>query len=345
MVQNDASMKKHWPDAAALGVWMRENVEGFAGQPVLSKFEGGQSNPTFKITSDSGVYVLRRKPSGPVLPSAHAVDREYKVLSAMAEAGIPVPRVRAMCADAAVIGSIFYIMDFVPGRIFWDPRLPDLPVADRTAIFDSMNETIARIHNLDPDTIGLGDFGRKENYLERQISRWTRQYEASKTGPNDSMERLIDWLPRHLPPEHPARIVHGDYRLDNVLIHPTQPRIVAVLDWELSTIGNPVADFAYHLMTWRFAPELFRGLAGVDLAAHGIPSEKHYAATYIERSGLTPPRNWEFYVVLSMFRIAAILQGIAKRAEEGAASDANASDVGAKAQPIADLAWRLASDL
>lgn len=333
------------PDAAALGAWMAQNVDGFSGTPTLTKFEGGQSNPTFRISSSSGEYVLRRKPMGPVLPSAHAVDREYRVLSAMHGAGIPVPRVRALCTDETVIGSIFYIMDLVPGRVFWDPRLPDLAPAERAGIFDSMNDVIARIHRLDPDEIGLGDFGRKENYLQRQVSRWTRQYEASRIDPNPAMDRLIEWLPQHLPEEHPARIVHGDYRLDNVLIHPTEPRIVAVLDWELSTIGNPIADFAYHLMSWRFAPELFRGLAGTDFKAAGIPDEESYASLYIERSGLKKPENWEFYLVLSMFRIASILQGIAKRAEEGTAADAKAREVGAKAKPISDVAWRLASEL
>ncbi|MFC6761488.1 phosphotransferase family protein [Sulfitobacter porphyrae] len=248
-----------WPDTDALTAWMQENVTRFSGTPVLSKFEGGQSNPTFRVTSDSGAYVLRRKPMGPVLPSAHAVDREFRVLSAMAAANIPVPRVRALCLDESVIGSNFYIMDLVPGRVFWDPRLPDLSTQERAGIFDSMNETIARIHSLDPDTIGLGDFGRKDDYLTRQVSRWTRQYEAARMDPNDAMERLIEWLPRHIPPEHPARVVHGDYRLDNVLVHPQEPHVSAVLDWELSTIGNPIADFAYHLMTWRIAPDLFRG--------------------------------------------------------------------------------------
>lgn len=339
------SDEKQWPDADALATWMSAKVEGFSGRPILSKFEGGQSNPTFRVSSESGNYVLRRKPLGPVLPSAHAVDREFRVLSAMADAGIPVPRVRALCLDEKVIGSIFYIMDLVPGRIFWDPRLPDLSKAERIGIFDSMNEMIARIHRLDPDAIGLSDFGRKENYLQRQILRWTRQYEASRTTPNANMERLIEWLPMHQPAEHPARVVHGDYRLDNLLIHPTEPRIVAVLDWELSTIGNPIADFAYHIMTWRFAPELFRGLAGTNFAATGIPEESEYSRRYIERSGLKAPENWEYYLVLSMFRIASILQGIAKRAEEGTATDPQAHEVGAKARPISELAWSLAKRL
>ncbi len=338
MPQAKQPAPSQWPDEQALAAWMARNVTGFVGPLRLSKFEGGQSNPTFRIHTNAGDYVLRRKPLGPVLPSAHAVDREFRVLSAMHKAGIPVPRVRELCMDETVLGSIFYVMDMVPGRVFWDPRLPELSHQDRDAIFDSMNDTIARIHQLDPDAIGLGDFGRKEDYLQRQIARWTRQYQASATGPNPHMDLLIDWLPRHLPDEHPARVVHGDYRLDNVLIHPTEPRVVAVLDWELSTIGNPIADFAYHLMTWRFAPELFRGLAGTDFARSGIPDEATYASRYIARSGLTPPEDWEFYLVLSMFRIAAILQGIAKRAEDGTASDIRAREVGAKAYPISELA-------
>lgn len=335
-----------WPDKDALSVWMHENVAGFEGKLHLSQFEGGQSNPTFRIHSENGPdFVLRRKPLGQVLPSAHAVDREYRVLTAMHAAGIPVPKVRALCLDEGVLGSIFYIMEMVPGRVFWDPRLSELPRQDRTAIFDSMNDTIARIHSLDPDQIGLGDFGRKENYLQRQISRWTRQYQASITAPNPHMDALIEWLPRNVPEEHPARIVHGDYRLDNVLIHPTEPRIAAVLDWELSTIGNPIADFAYHLMTWRIAPELFRGLAGTDFSAAGIPDEDSYARKYLERSGLEKPDNWEFYLVLSLFRIAAILQGIAKRAEDGTASDAGAREIGAKAFPISELAAKMVKGL
>lgn len=334
-----------WPDTDALADWMRSNVEGFSGRPELSKFAGGQSNPTFRITSDSGEYVLRRKPHGLVLPSAHAVDREFRVLSAMSGAGIPVPQVHALCMDETVIGSIFYIMDLVPGRVFWDPRLPELTRDERAAIFDSMNDGIARIHSLDPDALGLGDFGRKEDYLKRQIARWTRQYQASVTIPNDNMDQLIEWLPKHVPDEHPARVVHGDYRLDNVLVHPTEPKVVAILDWELSTIGNPIADFAYHLMTWRFAPDLFRGLGGIDFAARGIPDEQEYLQRYLRRSGLQAPDNWEFYLILSMFRIASILQGIARRAMDGTASDDNAHEVGAKALPISELAWRLVRQL
>ncbi len=321
---------------------MVDKVEGFKGPVTLSKFEGGQSNPTFRIDAPSGRYVLRRKPMGTVLPGAHAVDREFRVLSATYKAGIPVARVHQLCTDESVIGSIFYVMDFVEGRVFWDPRLPDLSPQERGAIFASMNDNIARIHGLSPDQIGLADFGRSENYLNRQISRWTRQFEASRLEPNPAMDRLIEWLPEHVPAEHPARLVHGDYRLDNVLIHPTEPRVVAVLDWELSTIGNPIADFAYHMLSWHFAPDLFRGMAGENLAELGIPSEQAYLERYLKSTGLEPPSDWEFYIILSMFRIAAIMQGIAKRSVEGSAADRQAAEIGAKAVPISQLAWHLA---
>lgn len=337
----DAENTTQWPDNAALADWMADNVDGFEGPLTLSKFEGGQSNPTFRIEAPSGSYVLRRKPLGVVLPSAHAVDREFRVLSAMQKTGVAVPRVHALCMDDSVIGSIFYVMACVPGRVFWDPRLPDLTRAERSSIFASMNETIAKIHSLDPVEIGLGDFGRSEDYLKRQISRWTRQYDASRTGPNPAMDRLVAWLPDHVPAEHPARVVHGDYRLDNLLIHPTEPRVVAVLDWELSTIGNPIADFAYHMLSWRFTPELFRGLAGADLETLGIPDEGAYLGSYLASTGLEPPRDWEFYMILSMFRMASIMQGIARRAQDGSAADANAEEIGAKALPIAELAWSL----
>ncbi|SDO74509.1 Predicted kinase, aminoglycoside phosphotransferase (APT) family [Lutimaribacter pacificus] len=330
-----------WPDETRLAAWMQENVAGFQGPVALSKFEGGQSNPTFRVDAASGRYVLRRKPLGPVLPSAHAVDREFRVLEAMRKGGVPVADVHALCQDSNVIGSDFYVMDFVDGRVFWDPRLPDMSRDERAAVFASMNSTIAQIHSLDPDAIGLSDFGRKEDYLKRQIARWTRQYEAARTGPNPAMEGLMKWLPEHVPAEHPVRVVHGDYRLDNVLIHPAEPRIVAVLDWELSTLGNPIADFAYHMLSWHFSAALFRGMAGEDLAALGIPDERQYLEQYLASTGLDAPGDWEFYIILSMFRIASILQGIARRSQDGSAANADAAEIGAKAVPISELAWGL----
>ncbi|WP_372013557.1 phosphotransferase [Tistrella mobilis] len=333
------------PETGALEAWFADHIPGRHGRLALERFAGGQSNPTFRIRSEAGTYVLRRKPLGEVLPSAHAVDREFRVLAALQGTGVPVPPVHALCTDPAVFGSMFYVMDFVPGRIFWDPRLPDLTPAERGAIFSSMNDAIARIHALDPDAIGLGDHGRRGNYVERQIARWTRQYRASETVANPAMERLIQWLPEHVPAEDDTRLVHGDYRLDNVIIHPTEPRVVAVLDWELSTLGNPLADFAYHMMTWRIAPGLFRGLAGTDFAAAGIPDERAYLEMWLARTGFAPSPSWDVYVVLSLFRLAAILQGIARRAQDGTAANADAEEVGRKAVPLAELAWSFAEKI
>lgn len=328
-------------DLDSLTPWLSANIAGFEGPVTVSKFSGGQSNPTFELATPNGDYVLRRKPMGPVLPSAHAVDREYRVIAALAKTNVPVPQVYALCTDESVIGSIFYVMEMVEGRVFWDPRLKDQSNADRTAIYDSMNQTIAAIHSVDPAQVGLSDFGRSENYLQRQVGLWTKQYQASVTTENKAMDSIISWLPDNVPDDDLISIVHGDYRLDNVLMHPTMPHAVAVLDWELSTIGNPLADLAYHMMAWRFAPSMFRGLAGVDLAALGIPDEETYLATYCERTGFAVPQDWDFYIILSMFRIAAILQGVAKRAEAGNAADERAKQVGAMAGPIAEHAWAL----
>lgn len=328
----------------ALEAWLENSVADYRGPSQVEKFAGGQSNPTFSLTSPSGRYVLRRKPIGATLPSAHAVDREYKVLSALRSTDVPVPPVHALCIDDSVAGSMFYVMDLVPGRVFWDPRLPDLTAAERCGIFDSMGATIAAIHRLEPDDLGLGDFGRKGDYLQRQVSRWTKQYRAAETEFNPAIERLVAWLGENMPAEGETRIVHGDYRLDNVLVHPTEPKIAAVLDWELSTLGDPRADFAYHAMTWRLAPDLFRGLENVDFANLGIPREDDYVASYARRSGFDPRQDWTFFLVLSMFRIASILQGIARRAMDGTAADARAVEIGAKAGPIAERAVRLLED-
>ena len=332
-------------DAARLSTWLEANVPGFRGPLTIDRFKGGQSNPTYLLSSPSGDYVLRRKPAGDVLPTAHAVDREFRVLKAVEGTGVPVPHVHALCTDDSVIGSMFYVMDRVPGRVFWDPRLEELSKRERGAIFDSMNETIARIHALDPVAIGLGNYGRHGGYVERQVRRWSKQYRASETGPNVAMEALMGWLPEHMPAEGETRLVHGDYRLDNLLVHPVEPRVVAVLDWELSTLGDPTADFAYHMMSWRLAPALFRGLAGVDFAAAGIPDEESYLQSYLARTGRPRPDNWGFHIVLSLFRIAAILQGIARRAIDGTASDPDAAAVGAKAVPISQLAWSIAENI
>jgi aminoglycoside phosphotransferase (APT) family kinase protein len=325
--------------------WMRDHVEGFRGPLAAEQFEGGQSNPTYKLLSGAGSYVLRRKPLGHLLPSAHAVDREYRVMRALSDTEVPVPKVYALCEDHTVIGSVFYVMEFLDGRIFWDPRLPGLTPAERRAMFQSMNTVIAALHSVDYVAVGLAEFGRPGNYLARQVARWSRQYQASETEKQPAMDRLIEWLPRHLPPEGEPSIVHGDYRIDNLIYHPTEPRVIGVLDWELSTIGDPLADFAYHAMAWRVTPELFRGLAGVDLAALGIPSEDEYVAAYGERTGRGRSPDWEFYMVYSLFRLAAIMQGIAKRALDGTAASREADELGRKARPVGEQAWALARSL
>jgi len=336
--------KRGWsPDAGRLSAWLQTAVPDIRGPIDIERLSGGQSNPTFLLRTPGPLLVLRSKPQGQTLPSAHAVDREFRVLDALRQTDVPVPRVHALCVDESVIGTMFYVMDHVPGRIFWDPRLPDLTLAARGAIFESMNDVIARIHSVDVARVGLQSHGRPDAYIARQVARWTKQYRATETEPIPAMDWLIDWLPRHIPPENPSGLVHGDYRLDNVLIHPTEPRVVAVLDWELSTLGDPIADFAYHMMSWRLAPDLFRGLAGCDLAALGIPDEENYLARYLARTGGTRSAHWEFYLVLSMFRIASIMQGIARRRLDGIAAGDDSAEVGAKARPIAEVAVDLAS--
>ncbi len=328
-----------------LDAWLRDHVEGFRGPLAAERFTGGQSNPTYKLEAASGLYVLRRKPPGPLLPSAHAVDREFRVMRALDATPVPVPRVHALCEDGSVIGNAFYVMQFLNGRIFWEQHLPEVAPAERAAMFDSMNAVIAALHSVDYEAVGLGDFGRPGNYMGRQIGRWSRQYRASETDPIAAMDGLIDWLPQHLPAESAPAIVHGDYRMDNLVFHRTEPRVIGILDWELSTIGDPLADFAYHAMTWRVTPELFRGLAGIDFAAAGIPDEAAYVASYCRRTGRDRVAAWEFYMVYSLFRIAAILQGIAKRAIEGTAASHEASDYGRLARPLAEQAWALARSL
>jgi aminoglycoside phosphotransferase (APT) family kinase protein len=330
--------------------WMRDHVGGFRGPLAAEQFEGGQSNPTYKLLAGTGTFVLRRKPLGRLLPSAHAVDREYRVMRALAHTAVPVPRVYALCEEVAIIGSVFYVMEFLDGRIFWDQRLPGLTPADRRAMFDSMNAVIAALHSVDHTAVGLDEFGRPGNYMARQVARWSKQYKASKnkaskTEPQPAMDSLIEWLSRHLPPEGEPRIVHGDYRMDNLVFHKTEPKVIGVLDWELSTICDPLADFAYHAMTWRVAPELFRGLAGIDFAALGIPTEAEYVAAYRQRTGRDLIAYWDFHIVYSLFRLAAILQGIAKRAIDGTAASDEAVELGRLAPPVGEQAWALARSL
>jgi aminoglycoside phosphotransferase (APT) family kinase protein len=332
-------------DIARLDAWMTANVAGYRGPVTVEIMAGGQSNPTYRLGAGSGDYVLRRKPLGKLLQSAHQVDREYRVLKALDGTGVPVPRVFALCEDDSVLGSAFYVMEFIPGRVFFDSRLPGLTTSERAAVFASMAETIARLHDVDPIAVGLDGFGRPAGYLERQVARWSRQYRLSETVPIPAMDRLIDWLPAHLPPSTECRIVHGDLRLDNMMIHPTEPRVVAVLDWELSTLGDPLSDFANNAMAWRIEPELFRGLAGADLATLGIPTEAAYAASYMARSGRSAAGAWDFYIVFNLFRLAAIFQGIAKRVLDGTASDPNAAVTGAKATAMAEKGWALAQTI
>jgi aminoglycoside phosphotransferase (APT) family kinase protein len=318
----------------------------------VEQFKGGQSNPTYKLVTPARAYVMRSKP-GPVaklLPSAHAVEREYRVMSALAGSDVPVARMLLLCEDESVIGRAFYVMEHVDGRVLWDQSLPGLEPSARAAIYDEMNRVIAALHRVDFARAGLADYGRPGNYFARQIARWTKQYQASITEPIEAMDRLIDWLPEHLPAsaldESQVAIVHGDFRLDNLIFHPTEPRVLAVLDWELSTLGHPLADFSYHCMAWHIEPGVFRGIAGLDLASLGIPDERVYVARYCERTGRSNPAalfaDWDFYLAYNLFRLAAILQGIARRVVDGIASSAQARATGAGARPLAELAWHFA---
>jgi aminoglycoside phosphotransferase (APT) family kinase protein len=315
-------------------------------------FKGGQSNPTYKLVTPGRSYVMRSKP-GPVaklLPSAHAIEREFKVMHGLAGTAVPVPRMEALCEDESIIGRAFYIMEFKEGRVLWDQSLPGMTPAQRGAIYDEMNRVMAALHTVDFAARGLADYGKSGNYFERQISRWSKQYVASITQPIPEMDQLMTWLPANMPDsakdESKVSIVHGDYRLDNLMFHATEPRAVAVLDWELSTLGHPLADFSYHCMAWHIPASLGRGIGGLDLATLGIPSESDYLRLYCQRTGLATPEqlqaDWNFYLAYNMFRIAAILQGIAKRVEAGTASSAQAKASGDTARPMAELAWSYA---
>lgn len=324
--------------------WLTEHVPGYIGPGRITKFGFGQSNPTYRLDAASGTYVLRRKPFGTLLPKAHAIDREFRILSAIADSDVPAPRPLAYCDDLQVLGAEFYVMEHVVGRIFYDQTLPGMSASERSGIFSAMGEAVAALHSLDPVAIGLADFGRPEGFVARQVATWTRQYRASEGARIDAMERLIEWLPANLPPEQPGRIFHGDLRLDNMIFHPDEPRVVALLDWELSTIGDPFADFAYHAMVWRVPVDLFRGLADLDHGALGIPEEGAYVRGYCARRHIAAIPSWNFYLAFSLFRVAAILQGVWKRAQDGQASSADALDVGAKAAPLAAIGWSLAID-
>jgi aminoglycoside phosphotransferase (APT) family kinase protein len=331
----------HRFDVASLERYMREHVEGYKGPLTVRQFRGGQSNPTYHLSAGGREYVLRRKPPGKLLPSAHAVDREYRVITALADSGVPVPRTYALCEDPDVVGTPFYIMQYVRGRLLTDPRLPGVPPAERARIYDAMNEVLARLHLVDWRAVGLADFGRTGQYVARQIHRWTTQYRASETEKIPSMERLIEWLPANIPADDTTTLVHGDYRLGNMLIHPTEPRVVAVLDWELSTLGHPLGDLAYNCMPYHLSGESMEGFQGGDFADLGIPTEDTYLAAYCRRTGRSKIEDWDFYVGFAMFRLAAIAQGIMGRVIAGTANDPNARERGARARPLADAAWKL----
>jgi aminoglycoside phosphotransferase (APT) family kinase protein len=333
-------------DAARLETYLMREVAGFGGPLAIKQFKGGQSNPTYLLETPARRYVLRRKPPGKLLPSAHAVDREYRVIRALHAQNFPVAAPLAYCADESIAGTPFYVMDFADGRVFWEPQMPGSNAKERAAVYDAMNATMARLHNFDPAKIGLGDFGRGENYVTRQVERWSKQYRASETEKIDAMERLIDWLPKHIPPSGSARLVHGDYRLDNLIIAKNAPAIIAVLDWELSTLGDPLADFTYHLMAWHMPPSASTAgtatLAGHDLAALGIPPMADYVDAYVARTGLDPRPALPVYLAYNFFRIAAILQGIIGRVRDGTATSEFAPAKAEMIRPLAEKAWEFA---
>lgn len=314
-------------DEAALARWMAAHVDGFAGPLDVAQFNGGQSNPTYRLTTPGARYVLRRKPPGPLLKGAHDVLREARVLTALGPTPVPVPPVLGVCEDDGVIGSAFYVMAMVDGRIFWDARFPDVPQGERAAYYDAMNATIAALHAVDPVAVGLGDFGRPGNFFERQIGRWTKQYlEDELAGRNADMDALVAWLPAHIPPGDESRVTHGDFRCDNMIFHPTEPRVVAVLDWELSTLGNPLSDFAYHATMYRMPPDIVAGLGGADPVPLGLPTEADYIAAYCHRTGRAGIPDWDFYIAFNFFRLAAIFHGIKGRVLRGTANSAHARE-------------------
>jgi aminoglycoside phosphotransferase (APT) family kinase protein len=329
-------------DLVALERYLAARIEGLGGPLQIEQFEGGQSNPTYRLTRPDGCrLVLRRKPSGKLLPSAHAVDREFAITRALHLTGFPVARPRLLCEDERVIGTPFFVSDYVEGRVFWEQSLAELPKEGRSSIWREMCEIIATLHKTDYRAIGHETFGKPSNYCERQIARWSKQYRASELEPIPAMDRLIEWLPPNIPPQTSDSIVHGDFRLDNMIFHPTEPKILAVLDWELSTLGDPLADFAYHCLSWHVPPRHFRGIAGLDLSALGLPTEQEHVARYCRLTGRDgiDPAHWDFYIAYNLFRIAAILQGIMKRVAEGTAASAQALDAGRRAKSIAEIGW------
>ena len=314
-------------DETALSRWMAQNIDGFAGGLTVEQFKGGQSNPTYRLRTPEKSYVLRRKPPGKLLPGAHAVDREARVQQCLGAAGFPVAKIHGLCTDETVIGTWFYVMDMIDGRIFWDATFPDVPRGERPAFFDAMNTVMAQLHSFDPGVIGLGEYGKPGNYFARQIGRWTKQYLADEqAGRNDDMDALVVWLPDNIPAGDETSVVHGDFRCDNMIFHPTEPRVLAVLDWELSTLGHPLADFTYHAMMYRMDPAIVAGLKGADLAALNIPSEAEYVAAYCQRTGRASIPGYEFYIAFNLFRLAAIFHGIKGRMLRGTAASSQAEE-------------------
>ena len=347
-----AVLPSHAFAVETLQTWLAAHLSGFSGPLTVEQFKGGQSNPTYKLVTPQRCYVMRTKP-GPLaklLPSAHAIEREFRVMDALALSGVPVARMHVLCSDESVIGRAFYVMEFVEGRVLWEQSLPGLAPAERGAVYDEMNRVLAALHMVDIKAVGLADFGRPGNYFSRQITRWSKQYLASTTASIPEIDQLIAWLPQHLPAsacdDSQVAIVHGDYRLDNLIFHPDEPRIIAVLDWELSTVGHPLADFSYHCMSWHIDPGVFRGIAGLDLAALGIPSERDYLDRYCARTGRgsaeTLLADWNFYLAYNLFRLAAITQGIARRVVDGTAASAQARTTGAATRALAELGWGFA---
>lgn len=332
-------------DEAALAAWMERNIDGFRGPLEVSQFRGGQSNPTYRLATPGKSYVLRRKPPGQLAHGAHAVDREARVQQALATSDVPVARIHGLCTDESVIGSWFYVMDLVEGRIFWDATFPEVQTSERAAYYAEMNRVLARMHGIDPDAVGLEDFGRKGQFVQRQISRWSKSYLAdTDAGRDPGMDALIDWLPGAVPEDDETSIIHGDYRCDNLVFHPDEPRIVAVLDWELSTLGHPIADFAYHAMMYRMPPDIVAGLGGTDPRAHGLPTEEEYVATYCRNTGRSGIPDYEFYIAFNFFRTAAIFHGIKGRALRGNAASAHAQERAMAFPRLVELALEAAED-
>ena len=334
--------ERHRIDAGRLEDFLKNHLENFRGPLTIEQFKGGQSNPTYRVTAGGKRYALRRKPPGKLLPSAHAVDREFKVIRALHETGFPVAKPYVLCEDDAVIGTAFYLMDCVEGRVLWDQSLPGMAREERRAIWEELNRVIALLHGVDYKAVGLEDFGKAGSYIERQVGRWSKQYIASETQKIEAMDNMIAWLPKNIPATDETTIVHGDYRLDNTVFHPTEAKLLAVLDWELSTLGDPLADFSYHCMSWHIPPGKFRGIEGLPLEELGIPTEREYVDLYFKRTGRkgVDPSVWDYYMAYNLFRIAAICQGIAKRVVDGTAASEHARDAGARAPLLAELGWK-----